>query len=35
LSEEIELHCPHCGHYKSSKIKDGFLDTMTNSNQEG
>ena len=35
LSEEIELHCPHCGHYKSSKIKDGFLDTITNSNQEG
>ena len=35
LSKEIELHCPHCGHYKSSKIKDGFLDIMTNSNQEG
>jgi hypothetical protein len=35
LSKEIELYCPHCGHYKSSKIKDGFLDIMTNSNQEG
>jgi len=26
LSDEIELHCPHCGHYKSVKIKDGFQD---------
>ena len=26
LSNEIELHCPHCGHYKSVKIKDGFQD---------
>ena len=35
LSKEIEIHCPHCGHLKSTKIKDGFLDIMTNSNQEG
>ena len=35
LSNEIEIHCPHCGHLKSAKIKDGFLDIMTNSNQEG
>ena len=35
LSKEIEIHCPHCGHLKSAKIKDGFLDIMTNSNQEG
>ena len=35
LSEEIELHCPHCGHCKSAKIKDGFFDVITNSNQEG
>ena len=35
LSNEIEIHCPHCGHYKSAKIKDGFFDVITNSNQEG
>ena len=35
LSKEIEIHCPHCGNLKSAKIKDGFLDIMTNSNQEG
>jgi len=35
LSNEIEIHCPHCGHCKSAKIKDGFFDVITNSNQEG
>jgi hypothetical protein len=31
LSKEIELHCPHCGHYKSAKIKDGFFEATENS----
>jgi|TARA_R110000824_G_scaffold72485_1_gene184911 hypothetical protein len=35
LSDEIELHCPHCGQCENIKMKDGFLDLMTNTNQEG
>jgi len=33
LSNEIELHCPHCGHYKSTKIKDGFFEAAENTKE--
>jgi len=28
LSDEIEMHCPHCGHLNTIGVKDGFFETL-------